>query len=98
MSGGKGALSGQAIIVGALPHLSQEDAMDFYDRAFKSLPITRVRGFHGVCDGSEESANDVVLFMYDEDYLNPVLKFVCDRKELLMIYKALGDLIRQRFA
>lgn len=97
MSGARGSLSGRSLIVGHLPDLTPEEAKAFYEKAFK-LSTTRVRGFYGVSDGSDEADLDVVLFMYNEDNLNPVLKFTCDRKDLVAIYKALGELIRQRFA
>jgi hypothetical protein len=80
-------------VFGGLPDLTPEEAINFYNRALSSLPKTRVRGFYGATDGSDERADDVTLLLYNDDPKNPVLKLVMTRADILQFVEALNDLV-----
>ena len=80
-------------VLGGLPDLTPEQAVDFYNRALASLPATRVRGFYGATDGSDERADDVTLLLYREDPKSPVLRLVMSRTDILRFVEALNDLV-----
>jgi hypothetical protein len=80
-------------VLGGLPNLTPEEAIKFYDRALASLPKTRVRGFYGATDGSDERADDVTLLLYHDDPQNPVLKLIMTRADILQFVEALNDLV-----
>jgi hypothetical protein len=82
-------------VLGGLPDLSPEAAVAFYDRASRALPATRIRGFYGACDGSDERSDDVVLFLYKDDPQRPVVKLVMTRADILRFAEALGDLVER---
>ena len=80
-------------VLGGLPDLSPQEAIDFYKRALASLPSTRVRGFYGATEGSDEHADDVTLLLYRDDPKNPVLKLIMNRADILQLVEALYDLV-----
>jgi hypothetical protein len=82
-----------ASVLGGLPDLSPEEAIEFYARVSDALPSTRVRGFYGAMDGSEERADDVVLFLYRDDPKRPVVKLVMSRSEVVRFADSLGGLV-----
>jgi hypothetical protein len=80
-------------VLGGLPNLTPEEAIKFYNRALASLPNTRVRGFYGATDGSDERADDVTLLLYCDDPKNPIVKLVMNRADILQFAEALNDLV-----
>jgi hypothetical protein len=84
-----------ATVLGGLPDLSPEQAIAFYARASQTLPATRVRGFYGAIEGSDELADDVVLFLYRDDPKEPVLKLVMNRDDIVRFADALNGLIER---
>ena len=82
-------------VLGALPDLSPEEAMEFYARVSQALPTTRVHGFYGAMDGSDERADDVVLFLYRDDPKRPVLKLAMSRSEMVQFADALSELVER---
>jgi len=84
-----------ATVLGGLPDLSPEEAIEFYARVSQALPTTRVRGFYGAMDGSDERADDLVLFLYRDDPKRPVLKLVMSRSEMLQFADALSGLVER---
>jgi hypothetical protein len=80
-------------VLGGLPDLTPEEAVDFYTRALASLPITRVRGFYGATYGSDERADDVTLLLYREDPKIPSVKLVMSRTDILRFIEALTELV-----
>jgi hypothetical protein len=82
-----------ATVLGGLPDLSPEEAMAFYARVSDALPPTRVRGFYGAMEGSDERADDVVLFLYRDDPKRPVVKLVMNRSEMVQFVDALSGLV-----
>lgn len=84
-----------ATVLGGLPDLDPEEAVAFYARASDTLPPTRVRGFYGAMDGSEERADDVVLFLYRDDPKRPVVKLVMSRSDMLQFADALSELVER---
>jgi hypothetical protein len=84
-----------ATVLGGLPDLSPEEALEFYARVSQALPATRVRGFYGAMDGSDERADDAVLFLYRDDPKEPVLKLVMSRSEMVRFADALSQLVER---
>jgi hypothetical protein len=84
-----------ATVLGGLPDLSPEEAMAFYARVSDALPSTRVRGFYGAMDGSDERADDVVLFLYRDDPKRPVIKLVMSRSEMVQFADSLSGLVER---
>jgi len=84
-----------ATVLGGLPDLSPKEAIEFYDRASQALPATRVSGFYGAMDGSDERADDVVLFLYRDDPKRPVVKLVMSRAEMVQFADALSGLVER---
>jgi hypothetical protein len=80
-------------VLGGLPDLTPEEAVNFYNRALASLTATRVRGFYGATDGSDERADDVTLLLYRDDPKSPVLRLVMSRPDILRFVEALNDLV-----
>jgi hypothetical protein len=63
--------------------------MEFYARVSQALPATRVRGFYGATGGSDERADDAMLFLYRDDPKRPVIKLVMSRSEMVRFADAL---------
>jgi hypothetical protein len=84
-----------ATVLGGLPDLKPEEAVEFYARASDALPSTRVRGFYGAIDGSDERADDVVLFLYRDEPKRPVLKLVMRRADIVQFADALSGLVER---
>lgn len=84
-----------ATVLGGLPDLSPEEAVEFYARVSKGLPATRIRGFYGAMEGSDERADDVVLFLYRDDPKCPVVKLVMSRSEMVRFADALNQLVER---
>jgi hypothetical protein len=84
-----------ATVLGGLPDLNPEEAVEFYARAADALPSTRVRGFYGAMDGSDERAEDVVLFLYRDDPKRPVVKLVMSRSDMVQFADALSGLVER---
>jgi hypothetical protein len=82
-------------VLGGLPDLDPKEAIDFYARVSNSLATTRVRGFYGAMDGSEERADDAVLFLYRDDPKRPVLKLVMSRSDMVQFADALSGLVER---
>jgi hypothetical protein len=80
-------------VLGGLPDLTPEEAVDYYTRALASLPTTRVRGFYGAAYGSDEHADDVTLLLYREDPKIPNVKLVISHADILRFIEALTDLV-----
>lgn len=84
-----------ATVLGGLPDLSPEEAIEFYARVAAALPSTRVSGFYGAMDGSDERADDVVLFLYRDDPQRPVVKLIMSRGEIMRFADALSSLVER---
>jgi hypothetical protein len=84
-----------ATVLGGLPDLSPEEAIEFYARVADALPSTRVGGFYGAMDGSDERADDVVLFLYRDDPKRPVVKLIMSRSEIVRFADALSGLVER---
>jgi hypothetical protein len=84
-----------ATVLGGLPDLSPEEAIEFYARVSQALPATRVSGFYGAMDGSDERADDVALFLYRDDPKRPVLRLVMSRSEMVQFADALSELVER---
>lgn len=72
-----------------------ENPNEWYAQA-EELPKTRVTGWFGCEIGSDERDDDIQLWFYEGDHLEPKLRLVADRADLVSIYMALGKLIRER--
>jgi len=84
-------------VLGGLPDLAPDAAREFYEQALASLPPTRARGFYGVIDGGPEHPDDVVLLLYNQDKMAPVLSLTMSRADLMAFSEALGALVAERF-
>ena len=80
-------------VLGGLPDLKPEEAINFYTQAIRSLPSIRVRGFYGAIEGSDEHPDDVTLFLYRDNPETPVLRVVMGRSDILQFVEALNDLV-----
>jgi hypothetical protein len=84
-----------ATVLGGLPDLSPAEAIEFYTRVADALPSTRVSGFYGAMDGSDERADDVVLFLYRDHPQRPVVKLVMSHSEIVRFADALSGLVER---
>ena len=60
------------------------------------MPDTRVRGYFGVTLGSDTGDDDVQLFFYNEDQLEPIFKMVINKHDLMAVFASMGKLLHER--
>jgi hypothetical protein len=94
---GTANLGATAIVYAGLPGLSPEGQHAFYEHAIETLPLTRIKGFFGVTDGSEERDDDAVIFLYSEEPLKPTLRLALSRNDFRNFVDALISLREKRF-
>ncbi len=98
MQGGFGKITAHGDIHCALPPApaGPADAAQWYHAAMQ-LPETRVTGWFGCVIGNGARGGDVQLFFHDGDHLDPNMRMVIDRRDLLTVYAAIGRLLMERF-